>query len=91
MALAVELFKLKKSKIMKCIFLMFIGLLAVTACEFNDKVERVSTSGLDTINFDSVVVVDVDGYETDHYDSTLQKWVGTHADRLNGVDLSPVE
>lgn len=91
MTLAVELFKLKKSKIMKCIFLMFIGLLAVTACEFNDKVERVSTSGLDTINFDSVVVVDVDGYETDHYDSTLQKWVGTHADRLNGVDLSPVE
>ena len=91
MALAGELFKLKKSKIMKCIFLMFIGLLAVTACEFNDKVERVSTSGLDTINFDSVVVVDVDGYETDHYDSTLQKWVGTHADRLNGVDLSPVE
>lgn len=50
----------------------FIGLLAITACEFNDKVERVSTSGLDTINFDSVVVVDVDGYETDHYDSTLQ-------------------
>ena len=76
---------------MKCIFLMFIGLLAVTSCEFNDKVERVSTSGLDTINFDSVVVVDVDGYETDHYDSTLQKWVGPHADRLNGVDLSPVE
>ena len=76
---------------MKKLLLIFICLLAFTACEFNDKVERVSTSGLDTINFDSVVVVDVDGYETDHYDSTLQKWVGTHADRLNGVDLSPVE
>lgn len=76
---------------MKKIIFIFISLLAITACEFNDKVERVSTSGLDTINFDSVVVVDVDGYETDHYDSTLQKWVGTHADRLNGVDLSPVE
>lgn len=76
---------------MKMLTICFIGLLAITACEFNDKVERVSTSGLDTINFDSVVVVDVDGYETDHYDSTLQKWVGTHANRLNGVDLSPVE
>ena len=91
MTLAVELFKLKKSKIMKCIVLMFTGLLAVTACEFNDRVENFSMGGLDTLNFDSVVVVDVDGYETDHYDSTLQKWVGTHADRLNGVDLSPVE
>ena len=76
---------------MRCIVLMFIGLLAVTACEFNDRVENFSMGGLDTLNFDSVVVVDVDGYETDHYDSTLQKWVGTHADRLNGVDLSPVE
>lgn len=76
---------------MKKLLLIFICSLAITACELNDKVERVSTSGLDTINFDSVVVVDVDGYETDHYDSTLQKWVGTHADRLNGVDLSPVE
>ena len=76
---------------MRCIVLMFIGLLAVTACEFNDRDENFSMGGLDTLNLDSVVVVDVDGYETDHYDSTLQKWVGTHADRLNGVDLSPVE
>ena len=85
-----EMVIFKQIKMKKIIFI-FISLLAITACEFNDKVDRVPTSGLDTINFDSVVVVDVDGYETDHYDSTLQKWVGTHADRLNGVDLSPVE
>ena len=47
--------------------------------------------GLDTLNLDSVVVVDEICTNDDYYDSTLQKWVGTHADRLNGVDLSPVE
>ena len=88
MTLAIELFKLKK-KIMKCIVLMFIGLLAVTACEFNDKVDRVSTSGLDTLNWDSVDVVEIE--EQDYYDSVQHKWVGPRADRLNGIDLSPVE
>ena len=74
---------------MKKLTICFIGLLAVTACEFNDKVERVSTSGLDTLNLDSVDVVEIE--EQDYYDSVQQKWVGPHADRLNGVDLSPVE
>ncbi len=90
MTLAIELFKLKK-KIMKCIVLMFIGLLAVTACEFNDKVDRVSTSGLDTLNWDSVDIAIDDSAEQDYYDSAQQKWVGPRADRLNGIDLSPVE
>ena len=74
---------------MKKLTICFIGLLAVTACEFNDKVERVSTSGLDTLNWDSVDVVEIE--EQDYYDSVQHKWVGPHADRLNGVDLSPVE
>lgn len=90
MTLAIELFKLKK-KIMKCIVLMFIGLLAVTACEFNDKVDRVSTSGLDTLNWDSVDIAIDDSAEQDYYDSAQQKWIGPRADRLNGIDLSPVE
>ena len=76
---------------MKKIIFIFISLLAITACEFNDKVDRVSTSGLDTLNWDSVVVVDEICTNDDYYDSTLQKWVGPRADRLNGVDLSPVE
>lgn len=76
---------------MKKLTICFISLLAVTACEFNDKVDRVSTSGLDTLNWDSVVVVDEICTNDDYYDSTLQKWVGPRADRLNGVDLSPVE
>ena len=76
---------------MRCIVLMFTGLLAVTACEFNDRVENFSMGGLDTLNLDSVVVVDEICTNDDYYDSTLQKWVGPHADRLNGVDLSPVE
>lgn len=76
---------------MKCIVLMFIGLLAVTACEFNDKVDRVSTSGLDTLNWDSVDIAIDDSAEQDYYDSAQQKWVGPRADRLNGIDLSPVE
>ena len=74
---------------MKKLTICFISLLAVTACEFNDKVERVSTSGLDTLNLDSVDVVEIE--EQDYYDSVQQKWVGPHADRLNGIDLSPVE
>lgn len=74
---------------MKKLTICFISLLAVTACEFNDKVERVSTSGLDTLNWDSVDVVEIE--EQDYYDSVQHKWVGPHADRLNGVDLSPVE
>ena len=74
---------------MKKLLLIFICSLAFTACELNDKVERVSTSGLDTLNWDSVDVVEI--AEQDYYDSAQQKWVGPRADRLNGVDLSPVE
>ena len=74
---------------MKKLLLIFICSLAITACELNDKVERVPTSGLDTLNWDSVDVVEIE--EQDYYDSVQQKWVGPHADRLNGVDLSPVE
>ena len=74
---------------MKKLTICFIILLAITACEFNDKVDRVSTSGLDTLNWDSVDVVEIE--EQDYYDSAQQKWVGPRADRLNGVDLSPVE
>lgn len=74
---------------MKKLLLIFICSLAITACELNDKVERVSTSGLDTLNWDSVDVVEIE--EQDYYDSVQQKWVGPHADRLNGIDLSPVE
>ena len=74
---------------MKKLLLIFIGSLAFTACELNDKVERVPTSGLDTLNWDSVDVVEIE--EQDYYDSVQQKWVGPHADRLNGIDLSPVE
>ena len=85
-----EMVILKQIKMNKMIYI-FISLLAVTACEFNDKVDRVSTSGLDTLNLDSVVVVDEICTNDDYYDSTLQKWVGPHADRLNGIDLSPVE
>lgn len=76
---------------MKKLTICFISLLAVAACEFNDRVENISTRGLDTLNLDSVVVVDEICTNDDYYDSTLQKWVGPHADRLNGVDLSPVE
>lgn len=76
---------------MKKLTICFINLLAVTACEFNDRVENFSMGGLDTLNLDSVVVVDEICTNDDYYDSTLQKWVGPHADRLNGVDLSPVE
>ena len=83
-----EMVILKQIKMNKMIYI-FISLLAVTACEFNDKVDRVSTSGLDTLNWDSVDVVEIE--EQDYYDSVQQKWVGPHADRLNGVDLSPVE
>ena len=83
-----EMVILKQIKMNKMIYI-FISLLAVTACEFNDKVDRVSTSGLDTINWDSVDVVEIE--EQDYYDSVQHKWVGPHADRLNGVDLSPVE
>ena len=83
-----EMVILKQIK-MKKIIVIFISLLAITACEFNDKVDRGSTSGLDTLNWDSVDVVEIE--EQDYYDSVQQKWVGPHADRLNGVDLSPVE
>ena len=83
-----EMVILKQIKMKKIIFI-FISLLAITACEFNDKVDRVSTSGLDTLNWDSVDVVEIE--EQDYYDSVRQKWVGPHADRLNGIDLSPVE
>ena len=83
-----EMVILKQIKMNKMIYI-FISLLAVTACEFNDKVDRVSTSGLDTLNWDSVDVVEIE--EQDYYDSVQQKWVGPHADRLNGIDLSPVE
>lgn len=83
-----EMVILKQIKMNKMIYI-FISLLAVTACEFNDKVDRVSTSGLDTLNWDSVDVVEIE--EQDYYDSVQHKWVGPHADRLNGVDLSPVE
>lgn len=76
---------------MKELTICFISLLAVTACEFNDRVENFSMGGLDTLNLDSVVVVDEICTNDDYYDSTLQKWVGPHADRLNGIDLSPVE
>ena len=74
---------------MKKLTICFISLLAITACEFNDKVDRVSISGLDTLNWDSVDVVEIE--EQDYYDSVQQKRVGPHADRLNGIDLSPVE
>ena len=83
-----ERVKIIKQK-MKKLLLIFICSLAITACEFNDKVERVSTSGLDTLNWDSVDVVEIE--EQDYYDSVQQKWVGPYADRLNGIDLSPVE
>ena len=83
-----ERVKIIKQK-MKKLLLIFICSLAITACEFNDKVDRVSTSGLDTLNWDSVDVVEIE--EQDYYDSVQQKWVGPHADRLNGIDLSPVE
>ena len=83
-----EMVILKQIKMKKIIFI-FISLLAITACEFNDKVDRVSTSGLDTLNWDSVDVVEIE--EQDYYDSVQQKWVRPHADRLNGIDLSPVE
>ena len=76
---------------MKKLLLIFICSLAITACEFNDKVDRVSTSGLDTLNWDSVDIAIDDSVEQDYYDSAQQKWVGPRADRLNGVDLSPVE
>ena len=83
-----ERVKIIKQK-MKKLLLIFICSLAITACEFNDKVERVSTRGLDTLNWDSVDVVEIE--EQDYYDSVQHKWVGPHADRLNGIDLSPVE
>ena len=83
-----EMVILKQIKMNKIIFI-FISLLAIAACEFNDKVDRVSTSGLDTLNWDSVDVVEIE--EQDYYDSVQHKWVGPRADRLNGVDLSPVE
>lgn len=83
-----EMVIFKQIKMNKIIFI-FISLLAITACEFNDKVDRVSTSGLDTLTWDSVDVVEIE--EQDYYDSVQQKWVGPHADRLNGIDLSPVE
>ena len=83
-----EMVILKQIKMNKMIYI-FISLLAITACEFNDKVDRVSTSGLDTLNWDSVDVVEIE--EQDYYDSVQHKWVGPRADRLNGVDLSPVE
>ena len=72
-------------------YLIFICSLAITACELNDKVERVSTSGLDTLNWDSVDIAIDDSAEQDYYDSVQHKWIGPRADRLNGVDLSPVE
>lgn len=43
---------------MKKLIICFMGLLAITACEFNDKVDNFSIGGLDTLNLDSVVVVD---------------------------------
>ena len=52
---------------MNKIIFIFISLLAITACEFNDKVDRVPTSGLDTLNWDSVDVVEIE--EQDYYDS----------------------
>ncbi len=76
---------------MKKLIICFMGLLAITACEFNDKVDNFSIGGLDTLNLDSVVVVDEICTNDDYYDSTLQEWVGPRADRLNGIDLSPVE
>lgn len=76
---------------MKKLLLIFICSLAITAWEFNDKVERVSTSGLDTLNWDSVDIAIDDSAEQDYYDSVQHKWIGPRADRLNGVDLSPVE
>lgn len=83
-----EMVIFKQIKMNKIIFI-FVSLLAITACEFNDKVDRVPTSGLDTLNWDSVDVVEIE--EQDYYDSVQHKWVGPRADRLNGVDLSPVE
>ena len=59
---------------MKKLTICFISLLAVTACEFNDRVENFSMGGLDTLNLDSVVVVDEICTNDDYYDSTLQKW-----------------
>lgn len=49
-----------------------MGLLAITACEFNDKVDNFSIGGLDTLNLDSVVVVDEICTNDDYYDSTLK-------------------
>ena len=74
---------------MKKLLLIFICSLAITACELNDKVERVPTSGLDTLNWDSVDVVEIE--EQDYYDSVQHKWIGPRTDRLNGDDLAPVE
>ena len=85
-----ERVKIIKQK-MKKLLLIFICSLAINACEFNDKVERVSTSGLDTLNWDSVDIAIDDSAEQDYYDSVQHKWIGPRADRLNGVDLSPVE
>ena len=76
---------------MKKLLLILICSLAITACELNDKVERVSTSSLDTLNWDSVDIAIDDSAEQDYYDSVQHKWIGPRADRLNGVDLSPVE
>ena len=83
-----ERVKIIKQK-MKKLLLIFFCSLAINACEFNDKVDRVPTSGLDTLNWDSVDVVEIE--EQDYYDSVQHKWVGPRADRLNGVDLYPVE
>lgn len=57
---------------MKKLIICFMGLLAITACEFNDKVDNFSIGGLDTLNLDSVVVVDEICTNDDYYDSTLK-------------------
>lgn len=75
---------------MKKLVFIIIASLAIMACEDNNKAEN-SNNKFEGINLDSVDIAIIDDEPADYYDSIQQKWIGPHADRLNGVDTSYIE
>lgn len=63
-----------------------IVLALFTACDMSGRFEDKQA---DEEDVESIEVVTVP--EQDYYDSVSGKWYGPHADRLNGVDNSPID
>lgn len=66
--------------------LPIIALTLFAAC---DKSSRFDNKQADNEEAEPIEVVTVP--EQDYYDSISGQWYGPHADRLNGVDNSPID